>query len=207
MTTRCCCSIAISFLTLASTGSARAEEKVPGAISVGAKVGVLLPQITTELTTTWGTELEGSFRVFGHISVFGTFGYTQPKVSRSTIADPRVGGSYSGAQTQRELTLGAGAIYRMSPAEALWNVYGGAGIRAYFLQTLTDGESMNNEFGENKEQSTKIGGVLFLGGERRLGPGSLLAELQFGASDLGHTITGDVTTGALLVAVGYRLFF
>ncbi len=194
-------------LAAAAPAPAAAEEREPGRISVGAKVGVVLPQIATELSTTWGTEIEGSFRIFGHISVFATLGYTQPKVSRSSVSDPRVGGAYDGTQTQRELTLGAGAFYRLSPAAAVWNAYGGAGLRAYFLQTLTVGNAGANEFGENEEQSTKVGGVFFAGGERRLGPGALLAELQFGVSDLPHTITGDVSTGAIVVALGYRLVF
>ena len=77
MTTRTL--IVITFLTLAFAAPAGAQEKAPGPIAVGAKVGVVLPQIATELATTWGTELEGSFRVFGHISVFATLGYTSPR--------------------------------------------------------------------------------------------------------------------------------
>lgn len=190
---------------VSSARTARAEERArPGPLAVGAKLGVVLPQVATELETAFGGELEASFG--RRIAGFASFGYTQPRVTRTSLMDPRLPGVYDGEQTQRELTFGAGVLARAKPAGATWNGYAALAARAYFLETVTVGDSGGAAFGENREQSTRLGGVLTLGGERLLWKGALLLELQFGTSDLPHLITGDVSTGALVGAVGYRLF-
>ncbi len=206
---------ALSFVVMMIIGVTgrplRAEEvreDVPS-FGIAGKVGLVFPQIATELQTSWGLELEASFLLPAldrRLGVFLAAGYTQPEVSRTSIQDPRVGGSYDGTQTQKELTLGAGAVFRFLPPTSEWNGYAAAGLRLYFLQTVTVGSAGGKDFGENTEKSTHVGGVFALAGERRLGPGSLFLEVQFGTSSLPHLITGDVSTGAVAVAIGYRLF-
>jgi hypothetical protein len=171
------------------------------------KFGVVLPQIATELGTNVGGELEVSYRVMKGLSPFFAIGYTQPTVSRSELADPRLDAPYEGTQTQRELTTSLGVLYRFLPPAAKLNGYAGLGARLYFLETKTEGSDGTDGFGDNTEQSTRFGGVLMGGGELRLGPGALALEAQFGDSSLPHLITGDVTTGALAFQVGYRMMF
>ncbi|MCC7542828.1 MAG: hypothetical protein IT379_41820, partial [Deltaproteobacteria bacterium] len=69
-----------------------------------------------------------------------------------------------------------------------------------------EGTGGGQPFGQNTEQSTQAGAVFQLGGELRAGPGAALLEVSFGISDLPHTITGQTSTGALAVELGYRLF-
>src|SRR5688572_4171966 len=127
-------------------------EEAPGPLSVGAKVGVVLPQISTELGTTWGTEIDASFRFLERVSAFLGMGYTQPEVARTSVMDPRVGTSYDGTQTQRELTASVGALYGFAPPEAVWNGYAGLALRLYLLDTVTVGDAGSNDFGRNTEQ-------------------------------------------------------
>lgn len=198
--------LAIVCAGMALATPARAD-RAPGRLAVAGKVGVVLPQVATELDTAVGGELEGDFLLIGRLTTYLAFGYTQPTVTRTSQMDPRLPAAFDGTQTQRELTIGGGAFYRFARPEAAWNAYGGGGVRLYLLETVTVGDAGGSEFGENTEQSSHVGGVLFAGGERRLGPGALMAELQFGMSNLPHLITGDVSTAALAFVVGYRLFF
>ena len=55
------------------------------------------------------------------------------------------------------------------------------------------------------EQSTKVGLGVPFGAEIKLGPGALIGELLFEYGSLDHTATGDSNTGALSLAIGYRL--
>jgi hypothetical protein len=186
-------------------------ERVPAAFTVGAKLGVLLPQVSTELGAAvgGGLELAYTFPVWERrLGLYVEANYTQPGVSRSQVSDPRVaGGSYSTDTTQKELTLGGGLILRVAPPCTVWNGYLMGGVRAYLLETDTNGSASGAPFGAHTEKSSQVGGFVAVGGERRLGPGALLLELGYGASSLPHTITGDVSTGALQIQVGYRLFF
>jgi len=187
---------------------AHADE--PPAFTLGLKVGVLLPQISTELgaAVAGGVEIGYAFPVLERrVGLYLEANYTQPEVSRSGVQDPRVaGGSYESTTTQKELTLGGGLFARLQPPGAIWNGYLLAGARAYLLETNTNGSAAGAAFGENTEKSSQVGGFFAAGGERRLGPGAFLLEVGYGFSSLPHTITGDVSTGALVIQIGYRLF-
>jgi hypothetical protein len=81
----------------------------------------------------------------------------------------------------------------------------------YMLRTTVEGSGTPTggtgaPFGESEETSTQFGGALLGGLEIRLGPGTFLAELGYGLSDLPHRITGETNTGALTFEIGYRLF-
>jgi hypothetical protein len=172
---------------------------------VGLQTGVFLPQVASELGTSFAAKLDAGGRVWKNLSVVGAVAYAQPKVS-STMDDPRFpSGTYSTSTTQRELALSLVAVWRLFPPGARFNGYGGAGWKMWMLKTLTNGDSADESFLENTETSTKQGGTALLGGEFALGPGSLSGELEFGGSDLGHFITGDVTTMGINIAVGYRM--
>jgi hypothetical protein len=193
----------------ASAEEAAAADAEVKRIGLAAKVGVLLPQVATELGTTWAAHLEGTVAVAmgGQLGVYVEAGYTQPKVSRTEVMDPRVGsGSYDGTQTQKELTAGAGIAYRaFKPGAKSFNVYGALGPRIYFLETVTVGDASMSDFGTNTETSTRVGAVATAGAEFALGVPLLFGELQFGTSSLPHVITGDVSTSAVALNVGVRL--
>jgi hypothetical protein len=112
---------------------------------------------------------------------------------------------YSTDTTQRELTMTLGASWRFLNAASRWNAYAGLGGRIWLLETVTKGSSGGVRFGENQETSTRIGAAAWAGAEFLIGPGAAVAELDFGGSDLPHAITGDVSTTALALQVGYRL--
>lgn len=201
------------FLILALSAAALAqdsEKALPGPISASASAGLVFPQVATELGTTWSLQLEGSYALLleNRLGVYTELGYTQPRVSRLDLMDPRVG-TYEGTQTQKQLILGVGVAYRLSrPGSQAWNAYAGVGPRIYFLETVTEGSTVDSEsFGENTESSTRVGGVLTLGGEYYLGKLAVLAEFELGSSDLPHTITGDVSAGAVTTQIGARMFF
>jgi hypothetical protein len=180
-------------------------------IGIGLKAGVLLPQVATELGAAPVGVLELSFAfpvAERRVGLYLEAGYSQPKVERENVTDPRVtGGMYNGTQTQRELTVGGGLVARLLPPKSVWNGYALLGARGYFLETITVGDAGSNEFGENREKSSKFGGYFAAGGERRAGPGVVLLEVGFGTSDLDHLITGDVSTGAIAIQLGYRFLF
>jgi hypothetical protein len=124
----------------------------PPALSVGAKVGVLLPQVATELGTAPLGGIEAAFALpfaARRVGLYLELGYAQPKVARTDVADPRLtGGAYEGTQTQRELVAGMGLLGRLAPPASIWNGYGMLGARAYFLETVTMGSASASPFGE-----------------------------------------------------------
>jgi hypothetical protein len=196
-------------LALANNQKAQAADK---SIVVGARLGVFLPQISSELETNMVGTVEGGYIlpwIDGRVQVFGAFAYAQPEHSE-TVEDARfaaIGGTYQFTTIQRELTIDLGVLGRLFSIESTFNAYLALGPRLYLLETETYGEAGGEQFGTNKEQSTKVGVYAALGGEMWLGPGMLLAQLSLAASDLGHDITGDVSTSAMMFSIGYRFVF
>ena len=175
-------------------------------IHVGIQTGVVFPQLQSDLGTAIGGKIEAGMRVWKSLAPFVSVAYAQPGVE-SELMDPRVG-NYTTTTTQRELTTTIGAMWRFLPAGGALNIYAAAGLRVWFLKTLTRGAVVaGSAFLQNTETSTRIGGALAGGAEYRVGPGAAVAEIDVGGSDLPHLITGDVTTTAVGVNIGYRLMF
>jgi hypothetical protein len=176
-------------------------------LQLGVLAGVNFSQVSSELGTSFGVELEGGYRVWRHLCVFLGLGYSQPSVD-SSRSDPQLGATaYSTTTTQRELRLSVGAMWRLRDPGAALNGFAGIGARAYFLETVTNGSAGGQSFLENQETSTRFGGLLVLGVELRLGPGVLVGALDVSGSPLPHLVTGHVQTTALGLNVGYRVFF
>lgn len=175
-------------------------------LHIGAHVGVVLPQLQSELGSALGLELEAGYRVWKNLSPFVGVSYTQPSVHHSAL-DPRLPVDYMTDTTQREIIVTAGVMWRFLPAGSTFNAYGGLGARIWLLETITNGEAGGAEFLENRETSTRVGFGASAGAEYALGPGAATAELDLGSSDLPHLITGDVATTALSATVGYRMMF
>lgn len=200
----------LACLAVAPPGSAADVEK---SVVVGARLGVFLPQVSSELGTHVIATLEGGYVLpvwDGRLQVFGSLAYTQPERTE-TRRDNRLpgapGGEYDFTTIQRELTLDAGMLCRFLPFESRFNGYALLGPRLYLLETETFGEAGGEKFGTNYEQSTKIGFIFGLGGEVILGPGRILLQLSFAYSQLQHEFTGNVPTGALAISAGYRFVF
>ena len=142
----------ILFALVLLSAPAHAEE-LPR-FGVAAKVGVLLPQIATELGAApmGGLELSFAFPwAARRVGLYLECAYSQPTVSRSNVADPRVGmGTFDEEQTQKELMTGLGLIFRVHPPATRWNGYALLGARAYFLRTVSVGSANMQEFGENR---------------------------------------------------------
>jgi hypothetical protein len=195
--------------TLCLTGPAFAESDLEARaeaprLNLSLGTGVVFPQLQSELGTTLGVQLGVGYRVFGGLVPFVSAGYAQPSVETEQT-DPRLPGDYMTDTVQKELTLSAGAFWRFLPADASFNGYAGLAARIWLLETRTNGMSGGNEFLQNEETSTRLGGAVFGGGELRLGPGAAMVELDIGGSDLPHLVTGDVATTAVTLLVGYRL--
>lgn len=201
----------ICLLGFALAAASPAQARRP-AIVAGARAGVILPQISSEL----GAHAVGAIEVGyimpwlqGRFQVFGAAAYAQPEHS-ATASDPRLvdaGGTYEFNTIQRELTFDLGVLGRFLPQKSMFNGYVAVGPRLYLLETVTSGEAGGEEFGTNREQSTKIGVYAAAGGEMILGPGRILLQVAFAYSPLAHEITGDISTSALMISAGYRFVF
>lgn len=193
-------------LVAAATGDASAREP---SFSAAAKAGGFFPQPFSELGTNLVIGLEGGWLppvACRRLHVAVALEYAQPP-AEGRGSDPGVGGSYAWSLQQRELSLAALAAYRFDFFGERVVPYAGLGPRLILLETRANGAAAGEPFGEHVETSTELGLAVQAGADWRLGPGTVVGELQVGVSDLDHVTTGDVTGGALAVRVGYRLWF
>ena len=201
--------ICLLAVTSSLPGKGRAERI---GIVAGAGAGVVLPQISSELGAHFVGTIEAGYvlpYLQGRIQVFGAAGYCQPENS-SAATDPRLtaaGTAYEFKTIQRQMTFDLGVLGRVMPIDSMFNGYLAVGPRLYLLQTVTSGSAGGESFGTNREQSTKIGLYAAAGGEMILGPGRIMLQVAFGYSKLGHEITGDVSTGSIMISAGYRFIF
>jgi hypothetical protein len=199
----------LGILAITLSGSALAapsiEDTGPRNAYVGLQLGVVLPQLGSELDTGAGATFEAGVRAWLGLVPFVTVGYTQPEAFASGGDTRLLSGSYSAALSQRELVLTAGASWQWALG-SFAAVFVGAGARAYLLETIATGSSGDAAFLEYRETSTRWGGVGLVGGELRFLSGAATLTLEIGGSPLPHRITGKVATTAIAVTVGYRLF-
>ncbi len=187
-------------------GRARAEPAPLGVTHVGLHTGVVLPQLGSELGTAPGVELEGGYRALPRLTLSLSVSYAQPTVAHAGD-DPRLAaGSFDSETVQRELTVGAVAAWWFLPPSARLSGFAGVGYRQFFLASVTDGSSGGMPFLEHRETSSQAGAAIVAGGQYRVGPGGVVAAIEVGGSLLPHLVTGDVTTTALRLTLGYRLY-
>jgi len=141
------------------------------------------------------------------LGLFASAGYTQPKTDGSEgEPDPRLPGDgvLKYEVTQQQVMLSFGALYRIPVGLDFMMPYGGVGARVYMQKSKVTASGGGESFGENDETQTDVG-LLVLGGvDFFLGPGALLAEIQFGYAGLDGFVMRNTNTGALNIAVGYR---
>ena len=134
--------------------------------------------------------------------------YAAPKAEGTAAADPRLPGS--GEMTyevvHNQATIGTGVLYRIPLSTTLIRPYVSVGGLMYLTRTDVTGSAGGESFGENEETATDYGFFGALGAEYYLGPGGLLFEVQTSYASVDHFILRETNSGALNVALGYRLF-
>jgi hypothetical protein len=182
----------------------------PHVLGVGAKAGVGLPQLNTDLGTTFQVRLEAVYLLGAWGSRLGlvtALGYSQPEASGAGSDPQLLDGAHGWSMTQRQTTWDIGLMLRVMEWDSPWNLSLLAGAQLLFLSTLTDGESGGEPFGQHDERATLPGVFGGLQAEYRLGPGALFAEVSVAVTFQDLRTTGDVPAAALGILAGYRFTF
>lgn len=134
--------------------------------------------------------------------------YTQPGASGSG-EDPNLGesgASYEWELTEQMLQLELAALWRFIPPGEFLSPYATAGPRAYFTRSVLTASGAGADFGEHREGQTRFGFIAGGGLDLAVGPGTIFGTLLFSWSDLSKRVTGDTSTGAITLDLGYRLY-
>jgi hypothetical protein len=188
---------------------ARLTDRANIGLVLGGKVGGNIGKPVSEFGASYVLEIEiGYMLPFAHkgLEIFVSGQYTQPKTDGvEGEPDPRLPGeSFRYEIEQNVLTATLGALYRIHVGTDAITPYGGLGARLYMLRTRVSGDADGQDFGKNTEDQTDIGLLIMGGVDIALGPGALLAELQFGYAGVDGFILRDTNVGALQLVVGYR---
>ncbi len=181
-----------------------------GGAIVGLKIGVLLPQAFSPLSTSYYVEAEAGYLLpFARrlIAVTASISFTSPGTS-NTGTDPRLpGGVYSYDVTQQQLTFGLSVLAKIPLGRIV--PYIGAGPRFFLLKTSSSGQAgpagQTVLIPETTETSTEIGVGVPLGVDILLGPGRLFGEAQLLWAATGQRSTGAGSVGSIILGAGYRL--
>jgi hypothetical protein len=208
----CLCTVALLRGTAQAQHSENAlEQRADMGLTLGAKLGGGLG--TSDLGGAFVSELEVGVLlplpepVRHSLGVFLSGQYLAPGTDGKSTADPRLPGDgilrYD--VTQQELAFTLGVMYRLPLSTDLLMPYAAIGGRLYLLRTEVSASGGGESFGDSEETGAS-GGVYLAGGvDIFLGPGALLAELQFAYAGLDGYIMRDTNVGSLNLAVGYRL--
>lgn len=197
------------------TGSSASHPAASKSFVVGPQVGVVAPQLFSDLGSwpIFGLEVgyilpfdAGSMRRPLQLSVVGH--YTQPGATGSGT-EPNLGEegtSYDWELTERMLQIELAATWRfIAPGEFL-SPYATIGPRVYMLESVMTASGNGADFGEHRETKTEYGLIAGGGLDLAVGPGTIFGTLLFSWSDLNKRITGDTSTGAVTLDLGYRLY-
>ncbi len=173
---------------------------------LGAKVGGIAPFNGLSPNARVGVELGYFFPVAkGSLGFALDVDFAAPKSSGTKTGDPRVNGArYDWHLTEQQLAFMPVVMYRFTALEPIVP-FAGVGPRINLLRSTVKGSSGGATIEETTEQSTAVGVGIPVGGELKLGPGALLAELLFEYSNLDHVATGETSTGGLSLSLGYRM--
>ncbi|MGM0578863.1 MAG: hypothetical protein ACQEXJ_24280 [Myxococcota bacterium] len=177
----------------------------------GVKLGGGFGQVTSEFDSTFVGELELGYNLpflERSLGVFTSVAYAGPTTEGTADSDPRLPGEMSYEVHQRQLIWSLGLLYRVPLDIPMFRPYVAAGWRAYFMESVVEGEAGGEPFGENRETSTSWGGAYgALGGELHFGDfGALGLEVQFGWASIDNYVLRDTNAGSLNVALTYRFF-
>ncbi len=200
-------SIAGSVDALAAADTEQTAEKSVG-FDAALKVGGTFHTLFKELSPFVSLELEAGITFLNErLEVDLNVGWARPPGS-SAGDDPRFADEvYDWELTQDFLSIAVLARYRFFDTRGLFNLYGGLGPKLYMLRTVAKGSASGENFGENRQYETRFGGVIVVGPELHVGPGAVGLEVAFGFGNLDGLITGDSSTTALDLLLGYRFLF
>jgi hypothetical protein len=188
------------------------ETRADVGFAIAAKVGGGIGKPVSEFGGTPAFELELEYMLplsppIGHSLGFFLAGqYAQPGFDGSADPDSRLPGNgvLDYELGQQQLVLSLGARYRFDVGSDLLMPYAGIGGRLYMLRTMVKGEVDGERYGENEETDGSVGLLVQAGLDVFLGPGALLAELQFGWGSVDAYVLRDTSVGAFTLLVGYR---
>ncbi|MFP4597867.1 MAG: outer membrane beta-barrel protein [Persicimonas sp.] len=179
---------------------------------IGGKIGAGFPQLSSDFDTGFAGELEIGYTLpvlDRSIEVFLSGQYAGPSAEETEAGpDERLpgDGTWSYDMTMHQVILTLGGLYRLDVGSDLVVPYGALGARMYLWETDISGESDGEDFGDYEEQDTDFGGYAALGADFFVGPGAILAEVQFGYASVDNFILRDTNTGSLNAVIGYRMF-
>lgn len=221
----CCGLLFVPGWVLAQEAPIDTAPEAPAATeAASAGVGVVLglrsqvgfAQVFSDLGVTPAVELEVGYRLpfLGRrLGFFLAGGYQYTYASGSVGADDRLVGEdgtpypegYGWDLDEHAAIVTLGFFGRFFADTDAFSPYAWVGPRMYLLQSVINGASGGQAFGENTETSTEFGVAGGIGIEWVLGPGPLFVEIEIAWSPLDHAITGDSSTGQLGLALGYRI--
>lgn len=203
---------AFSVVSAAGSVNAQAEVQETAEKTVGfdaaVKVGGTFHTLFKELSPFVSLELEAGVTLLDErLEVDLNAGWARPP-SSSAGDDARFAEEvYDWELKQDLLWFALLARYRFFDTDGLFNLYAGGGPKLYLLRTVAGGSASGEEFGENRQYETRFGGVVVAGPELHVGPGAVGLEIAFGFGNLDGLITGDSSTTALDLLLGYRFLF
>lgn len=122
-----------------------------------------------------------------------------PAPSSPCVSDPAQG-TYGWSLTEMLVRIALPLSYRFLPASNAFNAYVGV------APTLTLQRAETTAFSQiTTETAMRFGVHGLLGAQYRLGPGAAFFEAGYAWSTVSHRATGDVSLGAVQLALGYRV--
>ena len=202
-------------LSLPAAAQAVEAHANPGLV-VGAKFGGSTGSFLNDSGLSYVTEVELGYLLplpnpIRHaLEVFGAAAYAAPDYDgRISSADGRLPGGGRAQYTidSQVLTLTFGVLGRLPLASKVFAPYLALGYRGYAVSNKTSGSVAMHTFGSNTERGFAHGFHAAIGVDAFVGPGALLAELQFGIARHDSFVLRDTSLGALQLLLGYRLMF
>src|SRR5262245_12739564 len=182
------------------------SDAIPGALVIGGEVGAIFPQPFSELGTHIAVGIELGYRLpmwAQRLEIMLGVGYTPPS---NAFSEDRTDAEYDAKARAKQLYFSLGPRFRVMERASPWNITIALGPRLYLMEATSTGSRGNNDFATFKEQDTKFGFFVALGGEYTLGPGALFLDLDFGYAKLPKEIMGDANAGNITATLGYRFF-
>ncbi len=172
------------------------------------KVGGTFHTMFNELSPFVTVEIEGGITFLsGRVELDLGIAWAQPPAEGSG-SDPRFDDEYFEWELSQDFfAFSILARYRFLEMGKLLNVYAGGGPRLFLLRTVTNGKANGEDLGETRQYETRFGGAIVAGPELHVGPGALSVEFALALGDLNGLVTGDTSSSALDVLLGYRFLF
>lgn len=109
------------------------------------------------------------------------------------------GGQFAYDINEQALSLGFPVAYRFLAPDGAFLPYVGAIPTIYLVKATSTAYEL-----DNTQTDTQFGITLLGGGQIAVGPGGILIEAGYQYAGLSHSITGETSLSAVLIAAGYR---